>query len=209
VVRIKVCGLKRDVDISYVNELKVDYAGFVFAKSRRQVSLEEAKKLVDKLDSGIKRVGVFVNERAYEIQKAVEVLSLDIVQLHGEEDLGEYLGLDVDIWKAVRVSCKEDVERARLYKCPGVLFDAFVEGMYGGTGKVFDFGLIEKEELNSKVILAGGLNCNNVSLAIERVKPYAVDVSSGVETEGVKDFYKMKEFVKRVREYGKNFIQIW
>ena len=98
------------------------------------------------------------------------------------------------------------MERARLYKCPGVLFDAFVEGMYGGTGKVFDFGLIEKEELNSKVILAGGLNCNNVSLAIERVKPYAVDVSSGVETEGVKDFDKMKEFVKRVREYGKNII---
>lgn len=205
-VRIKVCGLKRDVDISFVNELKVDYAGFVFARSKRCVTLEEAKRLVGKLHPDIKKVGVFVNESASGVKKMVRELSLDVVQLHGDESCDFADCFDVEVWKAVRIRDEHDVEKARLFNCSGILLDAFVDGVYGGTGKTINWDLVENVEFNTKVILAGGLNCENVANAIEKVRPYAVDVSSGVETDGAKDFKKMREFVRRVREYGKTII---
>jgi len=199
VVRIKICGLRRYQDIDYVNDLMVDYAGFVFAPSPRKVDLQLAKKLVARLDRNIKKVGVFVNQSPNIIDTICSELGLDVVQLHGDEapsDIAEY---DREIWKAIRIKNSEDIAIARKYCVDGILMDTFVAGRYGGTGQTLDWNILGHVMLGSKLILAGGLNPSNVCLAIAKVKPYAVDVSSGVETDGFKDYRKMKEFVERVR----------
>nr|WP_242948217.1 phosphoribosylanthranilate isomerase [Caldicoprobacter faecalis] len=207
VVKIKICGLKRYQDIDYVNELKVDYAGFVFAKSPRRVDLQHAERLIARLDKGIRKVGVFVNQSREFIKEACSALGLDVVQLHGDEtpdEVAAYAVYGVEMWKAIRVKGEDGLVRAGEYRVDGILLDAAVQGRYGGTGQTFDWGLLEGVSFNSKLILAGGLNSHNVCSAIARVKPYAVDVSSGVETGGFKDYKKMKEFVERVRSFEKH-----
>jgi len=126
------------------------------------------------------------------------------VQLHGDETPDEaiaYAAYGVEVWKAIRVKKADDLELADVYRVDGILLDTAVGGHYGGTGQTFDWSLLEGTSFNSKLILAGGLNPCNVRQAIVKVRPYAVDVSSGVETDGLKDYRKMKEFVERVRSY--------
>lgn len=203
-VKIKICGLRRYQDIDYANELKIDYAGFVFAPSPRKVDLPHAQKLVARLDKSIKKVGVFVNQSMEFIKEACSALGLDVVQLHGDETPDEaiaYAAYGVEVWKAIRVKKADDLELADVYRVDGILLDTAVGGHYGGTGQTFDWSLLEGTSFNSKLILAGGLNPCNVRQAIVKVRPYAVDVSSGVETDGLKDYRKMKEFVERVRSY--------
>jgi phosphoribosylanthranilate isomerase len=207
VVKIKICGLRRYQDIDYVNELKVDYAGFVFAKSTRRVDLRLAESLVARLDKYIKKVGVFVNQSKEFIKEACSALGLDVIQLHGDEnpdDVAEYAAWGVEVWKAVRVKDQDVLMYAGKYPVDGILLDAAVHGIYGGTGQTFDWNLLDGVSFSRKIILAGGLNLQNVCLAIAKIKPYAVDVSSGVETNGFKDYYKMKEFVERVRNCEKH-----
>ena len=201
--KIKICGLIRIEDIKYVNELLPDYAGFVFAKSTRQVTLREAKKLISLLDKNIKTVGVFQDEKIEDIKYYTEYLELDVIQLHGSED-DKYIRKlnNLKVWKAVSIDIKtlcpdESIEYDGV---DGILLDSSANGIKGGTGLCFDWDVIRNLNLRKKLILAGGLNPENVQDAIYGVKPYAVDVSSGVEKNGLKDYEKIKNFIEKVRK---------
>ena len=200
--KIKICGLRREEDICYVNECKPDYIGFVFAESKRKVTKEEAKKLKELLSSDILSVGVFVNEEITKLAEIVNEGIIDIVQLHGEEtdayidELRKYIN-DTKIIKAVRVASKEDVYRSEKTHADYLLFDTFSKDAYGGTGKAFDWSCIK--EVKRPFFLAGGIGIYNVQEAIKTSGAYAVDVSSSVETNGYKDREKVLEIVKRVK----------
>lgn len=200
-VEIKVCGLKREEDIKYVNELKPDYVGFIFAKSSREITLEWGKNLVKKLDKNIKTVGVFVDKEISEVEKIASNLKLDVLQFHGKED-NEYMSYfkDYEVWKALGVNNKEDLKEINKYNAYGILLDSKVLGRIGGTGESFNWNIISNFKIDKKLILAGGLNSNNVKEGISKINPNIVDVSSGVEIEGFKDFDKIKEFIKKARE---------
>ncbi|AEM78935.1 phosphoribosylanthranilate isomerase [Thermoanaerobacter thermohydrosulfuricus] len=199
-VKVKICGLRRKEDIEYANELKPDYVGFVFAKSKRQVEVEQALYLISLLDKEIKTVGVFVNEPVENALKIAQTLNLDVLQFHGDETQ-DYIDnfKNFTVWKAIRIKDKEDLEKTKEFRVNSFVFDTLTKNEYGGTGKTFNWEVLKGFELNVPIILAGGLNENNVEEAIRIVNPYAVDVSSGVETEGYKDFKKMKSFIEKVR----------
>jgi len=199
-VKVKICGLRRKEDIEYANELKPDYVGFVFAKSKRQIEVEQALDLISLLDKEIKTVGVFVNEPVENALKIAQTLNLDVLQFHGDETQ-DYIDnfKNFTVWKAIRIKDKEDLEKTKEFKVNSFVFDTLTKNEYGGTGKTFNWEVLKEMELNVPIILAGGLNENNVEEAIKIVDPYAVDVSSGVETEGYKDFKKMKSFIEKVR----------
>lgn len=199
-VKVKICGLRRKEDIEYANELKPDYVGFVFAKSKRQIEVEQALYLISFLDKEIKTVGVFVNEPVENALKIAQTLNLDVLQFHGDETQ-DYIDnfKNFTVWKAIRIKDKEDLEKTKQFKVNSFVFDTLTKNEYGGTGKTFNWKVLKGMELNVPIILAGGLNENNVEEAIKIVDPYAVDVSSGVETEGYKDFKKMKSFIEKVR----------
>lgn len=201
---IKICGLRRAEDVDYANRVKPDYVGFIFADSRRKIDAELARELGSKLDKGIKKVGVFVNESLESLVEVYNKAELDIVQLHGDETL-DYVGKlpeGIVVWKAIRVRSRDDIKKAMEYdkseRISALLLDAYDEKEYGGCGVSFDWNLI-KDARFKKLILAGGLNAENVKHAIGLCSPDAVDVSSGVETEGCKDYEKIKDFVEKVR----------
>ena len=203
---LKICGLTREQDIEMVNRCLPDYIGFVFAKSKRQITLESAKKLAIMLNPVIKSVGVFVDSTADEVNIIARGCNLYAVQLHGNED-EQYLlklrGLLPDttqIIKAVRVKDIESVNDAMNLPCDMLLFDTFCKNMAGGSGQSFNWGVLKSvRKLKKPFILAGGLNRDNILSAIWEVNPYAVDISSGVETDGVKDEAKVCEIVEMVR----------
>jgi phosphoribosylanthranilate isomerase len=199
-VKVKVCGLTRDVDIAYINELSPQYVGFVFAKSKRLVDVNKAADLIKKLNNGIETVGIFVDESLDNIKAAANFLKLDILQLHGEE-AQEYIDElnNYRVWKAVGVRSEEDIVKASQYRCEAVLLDSKTSAGSGGTGQTFHWELAKELTGNRKLVLAGGLNSSNVEAAVKELRPFGVDVSSGVETDGYKDFYKIKEFIEKVR----------
>ena len=194
--RLKICGLFREEDISYANAVRPDYVGFVFAPSRRQVTREKATELRKLLDPSIPTAGVFVDE---ETSRILELLSdgiISIVQLHGHED-EEYIAdlkekTGALIIKAVKPENREDVRNAEKSSADFLLFDSGA-----GTGRVFDWSLLEGVQRD--YFLAGGLNKENVEEAINVLHPFAVDLSSGVETDGFKDLEKMKEIRRLVK----------
>lgn len=200
---IKICGIRRTEDISYVNEFKPDYIGFVFAESKRRITVENAAELKKMLSNDIKVVGVFVNcpiERIAEIQKTA---GLDVVQLHGDEDVS-YLqklkkNVKCNIWKAVRVRDQYDIEKADSIGVDMLLLDSFSPDSYGGTGKTVNTEIINKAQFKTPFFLAGGLNCDNIKQAINQVLPNGVDISGGVETNGFKDKDKIKNIINLVR----------
>ncbi len=213
--KIKICGLTREEDIAYVNELLPDYVGFVFAKSKRKVTLEKAKGLIDLLDRRIKTVGVFVNEDVKKVRSTAEYLKLDILQFHGSED-EQYIKKfsDFSLWKSLSIeaqkknlllenqnSYQQKLNTMGKYDIDGILLDSSTIGTAGGTGVNFDWSIVKKIKACKPLILAGGLNAENIQKAIEIAEPYMVDVSSGVEEYGVKNFNKINEFIKRVREF--------
>lgn len=192
-IKIKFCGLFREEDIEYVNKLNPDYIDFVFAKSKRQITKEKAIGLKNKLKSNIKVVGVFVDE---DIEKIIDLLSngvIDIAQLHGnerEEDIKNIKNKSKkQVIKAIRVTTSEDIESWKNSCADFLLLD---NGQ--GTGKTFDWNNIKN--LNRPFFLAGGLSIDNIKEAIEKVSPMAIDISSGIESNGVKDYEKMKEVMK-------------
>lgn len=196
--KIKFCGLRKPEDIETANALQVDYVGFVFyPQSSRYILPETAEKLRKKLKPDILAVGVFVNE---EIPVVAELLNrgiIDIAQLHGTEDesyirkVQEMTGKTVV--KAFRMESEEDQKAAEGCSADYILLDSG----NGGTGKTFDWNLIEN--IRRPFFLAGGLNPENIRQAVETMHPYAVDVSSGIETKGQKDREKMKQFVTEIR----------
>ncbi len=196
-VKVKICGLYRMEDIAYVNEAKPDYVGFIinFPKSHRNVSLDFTKEMIAKLDSDIKSVCVIVNQPIEDVITYAN--EFDIIQLHGDENLDYINSLKValpskEIWKAFKVKSVEDIENAKVCNADNVLLDSGY-----GTGKQFDWSLGFDIERN--FIVAGGINIDNATGAISNFKPYALDISSGVETEKVKDKNKIIEIVKIIR----------
>ncbi|MCR5517605.1 MAG: phosphoribosylanthranilate isomerase [Lachnospiraceae bacterium] len=198
--KIKLCGLRRSEDILVANELKPDYIGFVFAKkSRRYVSPSEAYRLKSMLAPGIEAVGVFVDESVDTVYEYLSRGIIDIAQLHGHED-DDYIRklkalTDKPVIKALKVESKEDIEVANQSVADMVLLDGGA-----GDGKTWEWSLIKC--IKRPYFLAGGLDESNIEEAVNVLKPYAVDVSSGIETDGVKDPDKMKRFVEKVRKVG-------
>lgn len=194
---VKICGLRRACDIEAANELRPDYVGFVFANgSKRYVSPKEAKVLRSMLDPGISAVGVFVDADPSFIEDILDSGTIDMIQLHGNED-GGYIdrlrsSSSAPIVKAFRIGDGMDVDE--IMSCPA---DHIMLDSGAGTGNVFDWNMIEN--MNRPYFLAGGLSADNVEEAIERLHPFAVDVSSGIETDGFKDKTKMAAFVAAVR----------
>ena len=194
--KIKLCGLSRTCDIEAANELRPEYIGFVFApKSKRYVSPKKATELKQLLHPDIKAVGVFVNESLQNVAELLKNGVIDVAQLHGtesEEYVRELRTLtDKPIIKAFRVECERDIREANASSADYVLLDSGA-----GTGTVFDWNLLS--HMQRPYFLAGGLDTENVSEAIKVLKPFAVDVSSGIETDGVKDKTKMAAFVAAV-----------
>ncbi|MDP4120160.1 MAG: phosphoribosylanthranilate isomerase [Bacillota bacterium] len=203
--KIKICGLTRADDIIAVNRFMPDYIGFVFAKSRRQVTYEQAVLLKDNLNPKIKAVGVFVDEPLPNIIKLIKDGVIDIVQLHGEEDEAYIKKLRQEsngpIIKAVRVQSAEQILKAEKLPCDMLLLDSYQKDQQGGSGKGFDVSLIPP--LKKPFFLAGGLNNENIESMINKCRPFAVDISSGVETNGIKDEKKIEQIIKTINEINK------
>ena len=202
---IKICGLKRLIDVEYVNKYLPDYVGFVFAESQRKVEPTYAALMSEHLKPGIKKVGVFVNADISAVENTVKLCGLDVIQLSGDEDV-EYVkelarkaGRYFEIWKSIRVKDRDSLNAADKYPVDAYLLDACAKGSYGGSGISFDWNVATGAAESRKIILAGGLNPENVKKAVEIVKPFAVDVSSGVETGGFKDEAKIRDFIQAVR----------
>ncbi len=194
-MKIKICGLSRECDVDFVNAALPDYVGFVFAKSRRQVSFEQAKILKNSLDNRIKAVGVFVDAPLNVMQEAVAEDIVDILQLHGQEDM------------TLLQACKKSMPNTTIIKAlqaheaipqlaDYVLFDA----PKAGGGEIFDWSLLPKTQ--KAFFLAGGINLQNIEQAM-RHNPYAVDISSGAEMQGFKDKHLIEQLVRKVRYANK------
>lgn len=200
-IKIKICGLTRPQDIDIVNETMPDYIGFVFAESRRRVTHTQATAMKKRLSGSVKAVGVFVNADTDEIAELCNRGVIDLVQLHGDEDSDYILSLKkkikCPIIKAVRVQNPQQITRAQALPCDYLLLDTYQKEQYGGTGAAFDYTLIPK--MHKPFFLAGGLNGDNIEKAAD-VSPYCLDISSGVETDGVKDAGKIREIIRIIRE---------
>ena len=197
--KIKLCGLSRPCDIEAANELMPEYIGFVFApKSRRYVSPEQAAALKAQLNPAIKAVGVFVNEAPETIAAYLKDEIIDIAQLHGGESESYIRQLrsltDKPLIQAFRIDTEQDIESANESSADYVLLDSGE----GGTGTAFDWHLLR--QINRPYFLAGGLTPHNIEDAVKTLAPYAVDISSGIETNGYKDRNKMTAFVNNVRK---------
>ncbi|MBC1516439.1 phosphoribosylanthranilate isomerase [Listeria immobilis] len=194
---VKICGLKKAVDVRAAVENGADMIGFVFAKSKRNVSVEKAHQLAKDIPASIKKVGVFVNPTEEELTEAIQKVPLDIVQLHGQESTEQANRTDVEVIKAFQVKNGIVPNNIKDYPNAYILLDAPAEEYEGGSGKTFDWEKINCNLLTTeKLIIAGGLNADNVTEAITRFSPFAVDISSGVETAGEKDPTKIKKFIK-------------
>jgi phosphoribosylanthranilate isomerase len=201
--RVKICGLTRPEDAASAVELGADAVGVVFAASPRQVEVAQAVRVLENVPSYVQRVGVFADQPAELIREAVQMCRLDWVQLSGDESPELASSIDAPIMKAIHVRDAGDVEMRRGYPADAFLLDAPpIDGQMGGTGSAFDWS--KAEDLPwplRQVVVAGGLDAGNVGLAIERLRPGGVDVSSGVESSpGVKDAEKIEAFVLAVRE---------
>ena len=200
--KIKICGLSRICDIDAVNNAKPEYIGFVFAESRRRVTPAQAAKLRDKLSPEIIPVGVFVDESPEKIISVVKSDIIKIIQLHGgetEEYIEKLKSLEnAPVIKAISVVNPGDVQKWENSCADYILLD----NKGGGTGQVFDWNLIGN--INKPYFLAGGLNTENIKTAIQKTNPFAVDISSGVETNGLKDVQKINSIIEAVKKFNQN-----
>ena len=202
VVRSKICGITRIEDALAAVEAGADALGFVFyAKSPRAVTALQARAIIAALPPFVTTVGLFVNASACELNETLDAVPLDLLQFHGDETPEQCQGYHRPYIKALRVKAGDDIAGAcKAYAgASGILLDAYVEGVPGGTGQAFDWSLIPRD-LSAPIILAGGLTVENVAGAIVQVRPYAVDVSGGVEkSKSIKDHDKIRAFMQAVR----------
>jgi phosphoribosylanthranilate isomerase len=201
--RIKICGITREQDLHAVASCGADAIGLVFyAKSPRHVSLQQAVRLVSQVPPFVSVVGLFVNPTVDEVREVLANVALDVLQFHGDESSVFCAQFGKPYLKAIRVKAGVDLVEcaAEFSSAQGLLLDAFVEGTQGGTGESFDWALIP-QKLALPVILSGGLHAGNVAAAIKQVRPYAVDVSSGVEVaKGIKNAAKIAAFIQEVKQ---------
>jgi phosphoribosylanthranilate isomerase len=206
--KIKICGLKTLADVEIVNKYKPEYIGFVFAPTKRFVADEQAFAMRNALDKDIKSVGVFVNEPIEHIVKLCDNGTINLVQLHGDEsedyirELKAKLITNTEIIKAVRVQNQDQVRKSISAEVDYMLFDTYKKGEMGGTGERFPLEILEQslDKDHKPFFLAGGLSADNIKEVLGQMECYCVDVSTGVETDGVKDENKIKQFIDKVRE---------
>lgn len=203
-IKVKICGLRRMQDIEYANMLMPDYIGFILAEGyKRSITMEDARKFAARLDGRIIRTGVFLNQPEHVPAEYVHSGIIQCVQLHGDEDnayigrLRQHIGNECVIIKAARIRDKGDILRALEYKSDYLLLDAGSGMQAGGNGVAFDWKLVKN--INRPFFLAGGISADNARDAAEITRPYALDASSSIETDGYKDFNKMKKFIGTVR----------
>ena len=212
--KVKMCGISKVETIPAVVEAKPDYMGLVFAPSKRQVTVEQAKILIEELHKQcinhydtkvVKTVGVFVNETLDNLVRIADTANLDAVQLHGDEDEAFIQSLkertNVEVWKAIQIRTAADTEKWIDSSADMLLFDAYHKDERGGTGEVFDWSSLDAFE--RPFMLAGGIDSTNVARAIRTVRPYGIDISSGIETNGMKDDKKITAFTKIVKSIGR------
>lgn len=199
--RVKICGITRIEDALLAEELGADALGFIFYPgSKRFIEPGRAGEIISSLSPYLTTVGVFVNQSRDEINSFIEKSGISLVQLHGDESPEFCSGLTHKSVKAIRVKGPSDLERVELYQGEAILFDKYSDEQYGGTGESFSWDLLSGLTTNKRIILSGGLTPENVGEAISIVKPYAVDVSSGVEdSPGIKNEDKMRKFIEAVR----------
>src|SRR4051794_302168 len=198
--KVKICGLMDSQTALKAVEYGADAIGLVFAESKRKVTPAKAQEIVSCLPANIMKIGVFVNETKEEIERITSLVGLTHIQLHGEESAALAQSLPLAVVKAISYKDNEDLRDMAQYPADYLLLDG-PKGKYrGGNGTVFDWRQVNTLCLKgTKVILAGGLHLGNVTEAIEIINPYMVDVSSGVETNGVKDLMKIKAFIEKVK----------
>ena len=197
---IKICGITSIETAKVVESAGADFIGFVFAPSKRRISPEKAKRISRELSPRVKKVGVFVNESVENIISIADEVGIDYIQLHGDEDELFAKQIPFPIIKAFSIE-QTDVTTIERYPAEFILLDSPGKKYRGGTGETFNWERINELELDKqKIMLAGGLNVHNVQRAIQLVAPRGIDVSSGVETNGIKDHVKIKQFIKRARE---------
>ena len=199
--RVKICGITNIEDALQAVEAGADALGFVFyAKSPRFVTPQEVQKIIAQLPPFVTTVGLFVNEPISRIRRAMAAAQLDVVQLHGDEQPEDCLLELLPVIKALRVKDASSLDGVGSYQVSAILLDAWSDEHYGGTGLSFDWQLAERLTGKRPLILAGGLNPENVGSAVAQIRPYAVDVSSGVEARpGEKEHQKVTEFIRQVR----------
>ena len=190
--KVKICGLSTKEAVKTAVSAGADYIGFVFAPSKRQVTLEQAAELAKIIPTNVNKVGVFVSPSRADLLEAIEKVGLDLVQVHGQVVDKLFENLPCGSIQAVQVDERGHVPNSQ---ADYLLFDAPV----AGSGQTFDWGQLDTTELSQSFFIAGGLNDDNVEEAIQHFTPFAVDVSSGVESNGQKDHEKIRRFIERVK----------
>lgn len=192
-VKIKICGITNEEDAITASDCGADALGFIFAHSPRKISPNAAKKIIESLPPFVVRVGVFVNEKLDIVNKISKYCKLDAVQLHGDESPSYCAKVHARVIKAFRINGKNSLKNISKYKNCAVLLDSFSFDKYGGTGKTFDWELaLQAKKIGMPLILSGGLTLKNISAAIKKVKPYAIDLCSGLEE------YPGKKNIKKI-----------
>ncbi|MCJ8008475.1 phosphoribosylanthranilate isomerase [Lederbergia wuyishanensis] len=195
-MKVKICGIMSEEAALAASEAGADFLGFVFAESKRKITPESAALIIQRVQQNVKSVGVFVNESYENIIRIAGIAKLDYIQLHGDESPEFCKSLPYPVIKAFSIKEQDDIKQLAKYDCEYFLVDSPGVKYRGGSGIPFDWSLLEHLDIpREKIILAGGLDSENVKKAITTVKPAIVDVSSGVETNGVKDLRKIQEFL--------------
>lgn len=199
--KIKICGITNMEDAQAAADFGADALGFIFYKeSKRYVDPQVVKSIISSLPPFITTVGVFVNQALDEISQIKKTTGIQVAQLHGDETSEFASSLSIDVIKVIRVKDKSDLDKVAQYSAQAILFDTYSDQEYGGTGESFDWEILNNLLSEKKIILSGGLNPENVLEAVQIVRPYAVDVSSGVEdTPGKKDHTKIKKFIGAIK----------
>ncbi len=202
-VKIKICGIRNQKEALMAVEAGADAVGFVMAESTRRVTPEEVENICREVPPFVCKVGVFVNEDPLKVKEIAERCGLEVLQFHGKEPPQSLKGFRQKVIKAFSLKDEESLLEIRKYEtvADAFLLDTCEPGKAGGTGKTFNWSLVEKIKTRRPIILAGGLNGYNILQALMQVNPYGVDVSSGVENQGVKDPEKIKNFVRKVRSW--------
>lgn len=199
-MNVKICGITSFEAAGWAREAGADMIGFVFASSSRRIPAKLARQIGEAVGGSVKKVGVFVNEKADVICDIVKTAGLDYVQLHGDEPAEFAEKMPVPVIKAFSV--KENISYKEMFSYPAkyILIDSPPARFRGGSGQVFDWSLLENQDVDkNRLILAGGLSPDNIKEAVQSVQPFAVDISSGVETDGQKDETKVFQFVQRAK----------
>jgi phosphoribosylanthranilate isomerase len=205
VVQVKICGITRLVDAEAAVESGADALGFIFAQSPREITPQKARDIALRISPFVKTVGVFVNEQSAKIRKIMDFCGLDLVQLHGNESVSICSELAPRVIKAFRVQEEASLLEIAEFKnhVRAILLDTYQKDINGGTGRTFDWKLaLKAKKTGVPLVLSGGLRPENIREALERVNPFAIDISSGVEeSPGIKDHERMRMFMEKVTDF--------